>query len=108
MTTDNRPESTEEAASTRSRPGGPAADRMRSQARKVATDLQEMGNIAHDAVQENLGQMRDNSSEYFEHRCDEVHKAEHTFETFIKDRPFKSILIAAGVGWFLGRFWKRR
>jgi ElaB/YqjD/DUF883 family membrane-anchored ribosome-binding protein len=86
----------------------PAADRLRLQASKVTSDLQEMGSIAGEAIQENLRQMREGATECFERRCDEVQKAELTFETFIKDRPFKSILIAAGVGWFLGRFWQRR
>ena len=52
--------------------------------------------------------MRDNASEYVERGRDEVQKAEHTIEALIRDRPLKSILIAAGVGWFVGRFWQRR
>lgn len=84
-----------------------AADRLRSQAQKLTIDLQDMGNIAGDAVQENFGQMRENASEYVERGRDEVQKAEHTIEALIRDRPFKSILVAAGVGWFLGRFWQR-
>jgi ElaB/YqjD/DUF883 family membrane-anchored ribosome-binding protein len=85
-----------------------AADRMRSQARKVTTDLQEMGSIAGEVVQENLGQIRDSASEYFERQRDEVHRVEQTLESYIKDRPYQSILIAAGVGLFVGRFWPRR
>jgi len=73
----------------------------------VTNDLQEMGNIASDAVQTNLEQMRESASDYYEQGRDEVHKVEHSFETYIKDRPVKSLLIAAGVGLFLGRFWKR-
>jgi ElaB/YqjD/DUF883 family membrane-anchored ribosome-binding protein len=86
----------------------PAADRLRSQAQKLTIDLQEMGNIVGDAAQENLGQMRAGACEYIERGRDEVQKAEHTIEALIRDRPFKSILIAAGLGWFVGRFWKHR
>jgi ElaB/YqjD/DUF883 family membrane-anchored ribosome-binding protein len=86
----------------------PAAERMRSQARKVTIDLQEMGSIAGDVAQENLGQIRGTASAYFEQERDEVHRVEQTLESFIKDRPYKSILIAAGVGLFVGRFWPRR
>ncbi len=86
----------------------PAADRLRSQAKKLTIDLQEMEKIAGDVVQENLGQMRENAVEYIERGRDEVQKAEHTVGALIRDRPFQSILIAAGVGWFLGRFWQRR
>jgi ElaB/YqjD/DUF883 family membrane-anchored ribosome-binding protein len=73
----------------------------------VTKDLQEMGNIAGDAVQENLGQMRETASKYYEHGRDQAHKVERSFEQFIRDQPFKSLLIAAGVGIFLGRFWRR-
>lgn len=95
MTTDDRSDQT-------------AADRLHSQAQKLTIDLREMGNIAGDAVQENLGQMRENAAEYIERGRDGVQKAEHTVEALIRNRPFRSILIAAGVGWFLGRFWQRR
>jgi ElaB/YqjD/DUF883 family membrane-anchored ribosome-binding protein len=89
-------------------PDQSAADRMRSQAQKVTSDLQEMGSIAGDVVHENLGQIRDTASEYFERQRDEVQRVEQTLESYIKDRPFQSIIIAAGVGLFVGRLWSRR
>jgi ElaB/YqjD/DUF883 family membrane-anchored ribosome-binding protein len=92
---------------TDNNPDQSAADRMRSQAQKVTSDLQQMGSIAGDVVQENLGQIRDTASEYVERQRDEVHRVEQTLESYIKDRPFKSILVAAGVGLFVGRFWRR-
>lgn len=106
MTTVNEPERTEREP--RSLPTQSATVRLREQAQEVTKDLQKMGNIASDAVEENLEQMRENASEYYEHGRDGVHKAERTFEQFIRDRPIQSILIAAGVGLFLGRFWMRR
>jgi ElaB/YqjD/DUF883 family membrane-anchored ribosome-binding protein len=93
---------------TDNNPDQSAADRMRSQAQKVTSDIQAMGSIAGDVVHENLGQIRDTASEYFERQRDEVHRVEQTLESYIKDRPYQSVLIAAGVGLFLGRFWPRR
>jgi ElaB/YqjD/DUF883 family membrane-anchored ribosome-binding protein len=93
---------------TEKTPDKPAADRMRSQARKVTMDLQEMGSIAGDVVQENLGQIRESASACFEQQRDEVRRVEQSLESFIKDRPFRSIMIAAGVGLFVGRFWRHR
>jgi hypothetical protein len=49
-----------------------AADRLCSHAQMVTIDLQEMGNIAGEAVQENLGQMREDASEYVERGRDEI------------------------------------
>jgi ElaB/YqjD/DUF883 family membrane-anchored ribosome-binding protein len=80
---------------------------MRLQAQKVKSDLQEMGSIAGDVVQENLGQVRDTASEYFERQREEVQRVEQTLARYIKDRPIQLILIAAGVGLFFGRFWRR-
>jgi ElaB/YqjD/DUF883 family membrane-anchored ribosome-binding protein len=53
------------------------------------------------------GQMQDNASAGNGRGRDTVHQAEPTFDQFIREQPLKSILIAAGVGWVLGRFWKR-
>jgi ElaB/YqjD/DUF883 family membrane-anchored ribosome-binding protein len=101
MTTVNRPGQANRGAAT-------ATDRLREQACEVTKELQEMGNTASDAVRENIGQLQDEVSEYYERGRDQAYQAERTFEQIIKDHPLKSILIAAGVGLFLGRFWIRR
>jgi len=83
------------------------SDRLGKQAVEVTKDLQEMGGIVRDAAQEKLGQVRENASEYYEQGRDKVHDVVCTFEQFVRQQPFKSVLIAAGVGWVLGRFWRR-
>lgn len=85
-----------------------ASDRLGRQAKEVTQDLQEMGEIAKDAAQEKLEQLRDNASEYCEQGRDKVQQVERGIEQYIRQRPLKSILIAAGVGLFFGRFWMRR
>ena len=96
------------ATANRARAIRPASDRLGKQARKVTEDLQDLGGIAGDAAQEKLGQLRENASDYYEEGREKVHQVERTFEQFIRDQPLKSILIAAGVGLVLGRFWMRR
>jgi len=109
MTTVNGPERANRgAAPGRSSTLQPATDRICEQAREVTQELQEMGSTASDAVRENLGKLQDEVSEYYEQGRDQACQAEQTFEQYIKDHPLKSILIAAGVGMFLGRFWIRR
>jgi ElaB/YqjD/DUF883 family membrane-anchored ribosome-binding protein len=39
---------------------------------------------------------------------DKVHGIACTCEQFIRERPLRSVLMAAGIGWLLGRFWNRR
>jgi ElaB/YqjD/DUF883 family membrane-anchored ribosome-binding protein len=109
MTTVNGPERANRGAATgRSPTQQPATDHLCEQAREVTQELQGMGNTAGDAVRENLGKLQDEASECYEQGRDQAYKAEQTFEQYIKDHPLKSILIAAGVGMFLGRFWIRR
>jgi ElaB/YqjD/DUF883 family membrane-anchored ribosome-binding protein len=37
-----------------------------------------------------------------------VQQTEHIIEEYIREQPLKSVLIAAGLGLVLGRFWLRR
>jgi ElaB/YqjD/DUF883 family membrane-anchored ribosome-binding protein len=73
----------------------------------VAEDIQELGGIARDAAQEKVTQLRDDASNCYEEGRETVRHVERTFEQYIREQPLKSILIAAGVGLVLGRFWMR-
>jgi ElaB/YqjD/DUF883 family membrane-anchored ribosome-binding protein len=109
MSTINGPVRTKRnAAAKRARANGHATERLRKQARKVTKDVQKMSGIATNAAQEKLGQLRDNASEYYEQGRDKVHDVQRTVEQFIREKPVKSVLIAAGVGLLFGRFWMRR
>ena len=39
---------------------------------------------------------------------EKVRQVEQSIEQYIREQPLKSMLIAAGVGLVLGRFWMRR
>ena len=83
------------------------SDQLGKQAMEVTKDLQKMGGIVRDAAQEKLGQVRENATEYYEQGRDKVHDLVGSVEQFVQQQPFKSVMIAAGVGWLLGRFWRR-
>ena len=84
------------------------SDQIRAQAKVVSRDLKDMGDIVKDAAQEQLGQVRENATECYEQGRDKVHGVGCDFEQYVRDRPVKSVLIAAGVGLLFGRFWMRR
>ena len=84
------------------------SDQPGKQAKEVTEDLQKMGGIIRDAAQEKLGQVGDKAAEYYGQGQEKVHGAACACEQFVRQRPLTSVLIAAGVGWLLGRFWKRR
>ncbi|NOT01712.1 MAG: DUF883 family protein [Phycisphaerales bacterium] len=87
---------------------GRANGRMGTQARKVTQDVQEMGKMARDVAEEQLQDLRESASEYASQGRDKVQQVELTIEKYIQEHPLKTVLIAAGAGLLLGRFWVRR
>lgn len=83
-------------------------DRLADQAKEVKKDLQEMGQTVRDAAQEKIGQVGEKASEYYDGGRDSVHSVACACEQFVRQRPLRAVLIAAGVGWLLGVLWKRR
>ncbi len=84
------------------------SNRLGKQAKEVTEDLQEMGKTVRNSAREKLGQVGDKASEYYEEGRDRVCGVANACEQFLGKRPLTSVLIAAGIGWLLGRFWKRR
>ena len=60
-------------------------------------------------IESNVGHtVAEKASEYCEQGRDKVHGVACACEQFLRERPLRSVLIAAGIGWLFGRFWKRR
>ena len=76
--------------------------------RTVVQDLQELGGMAREMANEKVEQVRAGAAEYVNDGRDKVRQLEHTVEQYIREQPFTSMLIAAGVGLVLGRFWMHR
>ena len=73
----------------------------------MSKDIQAMGTAAKDVAQEKLGDLQETATAAYEEGKDKVREATRTLERFIEEQPLTSVLIAAGVGLFLGRFWMR-
>lgn len=75
---------------------------MGEQASKVVQDVRELGNIAL----ENAGEVYEHAKERGKHYVDEARElpksARHELEAYVVQHPLKSVLIAAGVGAFIG------
>jgi ElaB/YqjD/DUF883 family membrane-anchored ribosome-binding protein len=82
--------------------------RFGRKARTVTQDIHELGGMAQEMAHEKVEQLRENVSDYYEEGRNQVRQVERSFEQFIRQQPLKSILIAAGVGLVIGRFWMRR
>jgi ElaB/YqjD/DUF883 family membrane-anchored ribosome-binding protein len=83
-------------------------NQLGEQAKDVTEDLQKMGRSVRDATQEKLEQVSDKAAEYYGQGRDKVHDATCACKQFVCERPLSAVLIAAGIGWLLGRFWKCR
>ncbi|MGO9110974.1 MAG: YqjD family protein [Thermoguttaceae bacterium] len=83
-------------------------DQFGKQAKEVTEDLQQMGRTVRDAAQAKLGQVGEKAAEYSEQAQDKLHGLACACEQFVRERPLRSVLMAAGIGWLLGRFWKGR
>ena len=84
------------------------SERFGKQAMAMRKDLKEMGGTARDAAQELFDQASERDSELCAEGRDKVHGLACACEQFISRRPLRSVLMVAGIGWLLGRFWKRR
>jgi ElaB/YqjD/DUF883 family membrane-anchored ribosome-binding protein len=83
------------------------SDRLGKQAREMKDDLQEMGETVRGAAEEQLAQIGEKTSEYLEEGRDKVHGLACACEQFVRQRPLRSVMAAAGIGWLVGQFWKR-
>ena len=83
------------------------SDRLGKHAREVKDDLQEMGETVKGVAEEQLAQIGEKASEYLEEGRDKVHGLACACEQFVRQRPLRSVMAAAGIGWLVGHFWKR-
>ena len=83
-------------------------NQLGEQARDVAEDFQKMGGTVRDAAQEKFEQVGEKASVYYEQGQERIHGVACACEQFVRERPLRSVLMAAGIGWLLGRFWIRR
>ncbi len=84
------------------------SDRLRKQAKKVAKDLHGVRVAAADVAHEKLREIRKNGSQHYNEGRSKVYQFEHQVVQIIRERPFRSALIAAGAGAVFGGYWIRR
>ena len=77
-------------------------------ARTVSRDQQELGATVCDTAQEKVEHLRAGAADGAREGRDNGEQVERGFAQYVREQPLKSILIAAGVGLVLGRFWMRR
>jgi ElaB/YqjD/DUF883 family membrane-anchored ribosome-binding protein len=81
-----------------------ASDRLGQQARDMGANIKDMGNSAKDAAREQIDRVRDTATEYYEQGRERFMEAEDSLEEYIREQPIKSVLIAVGIGFLVGKF----
>ncbi len=84
------------------------SDQLGKQANEVTEDLQRMGGAVRDAAHAELGQASEKAAEYCQQGREKLRCVGCACEQFVRERPLGSVLMAAGIGWLLGRLWKGR
>ena len=85
---------------------------------QVGQQLRDAGAQLRDQATQQFGQIRDQASQYYEQGRDRAveyyeqgrqraMEMEQNLESYIREQPVKSVLIAAGIGCLLGFIWRR-
>lgn len=72
------------------------------QTHKVAEDVRELGNIALGTAGEALNTVKERGSKALEKGKERAGEAREGFEEYVAENPFKTVLIAAGIGALIG------
>jgi ElaB/YqjD/DUF883 family membrane-anchored ribosome-binding protein len=72
------------------------------QTSKVAEDVRELGHIALTGAGEAIQSVKDKGSAALDMGREKASAAREGFEGYVAENPFKSVLMAAGVGALLG------
>jgi len=85
-----------------------ATDKVNSRAAELTKNANEMGHRAVDKATEKADQLRESAADLYEKGSKHAEKLHDNVEQYVRDQPFKSILIAAGAGVLLGMFLSSR
>jgi ElaB/YqjD/DUF883 family membrane-anchored ribosome-binding protein len=85
-----------------------ATDQLRAQTGAVKEDLGKLGRLAKDAAREKLGDARETATEYYQHGRRRAGEVEAQLVDYVRTKPLKSVLIAAGIGALIGILASRR
>jgi ElaB/YqjD/DUF883 family membrane-anchored ribosome-binding protein len=83
-------------------------EELRQQVKAVKDDLKDLGRTVKGVAQEKLGDAKQKTTEYYEHGKKKASELEDQVEGYIRQKPLKSVLIAAGAGLLVGFFLTRR
>ena len=70
--------------------------------------IHDVGTAARQMAADRMEEMRDRAGHFVDEGRERIRNAADTVQSRVQDRPVKSLLIAAGIGFLLGAWWMRR
>lgn len=86
---------------------GKVKDAVVDAGEEVWSRLNEAGNEAGMRARDRIGDLRDSASACVEHGRSRAHDFETAIERTIRTQPLTSVMVAAGIGCFIGFLWRR-
>jgi len=80
---------------------------LRDTAAQVGENLRDLGGQVRDTATQQYEHLRDQASQYYDQGRQRALEMEENLEQYVQEKPIQALLIAAGVGMFLGLLWKR-
>lgn len=81
---------------------------FKDKASELGRDFKGLGEASKNLAQGTLYYVKDNAAEYYQRGMQKAHQLEEGLESKVRERPFTSLLIAAGVGYLFSLLWRRR
>jgi ElaB/YqjD/DUF883 family membrane-anchored ribosome-binding protein len=81
---------------------------LREQTATVKEDLSKLARLTRDASQEKLGKAKQAASDYLKKGKHKAGEVEESVVRYVREKPIKSVLLAAGAGALLGFLLSRR
>lgn len=85
----------------------PSTAALREKAGELREDLRDMATLAAGAGREQVQKVRDAATDKYDEAKGRVINWEQLLETYVRERPLKSLVIAAVVGMLFANFWRR-
>lgn len=85
-----------------------ATDQLRAHGETVREDLGQLGRLAKTAAKEKMGEARGVATDYYGQGRKKAGELETQVVDYVRTKPLKSVIIAAGVGALLGILMSRR
>jgi ElaB/YqjD/DUF883 family membrane-anchored ribosome-binding protein len=86
---------------------GNAGAQIREKASEIGQSVREIGSQVKGMAHEQVGHLRDRAQDYYQQGREKADEWRHDLESYVREQPMKSLLMAAGVGLLLGFLWRR-